>query len=234
MNTAKLNDIIQWDIRAWRKALVYWENQVDWNNVHNALELGAREGGLSLWLSQKGISTICSDYTNAEEGTTPLHAKYNSPLNIKYQDIDATNIPYENHFDVIVFKSIIGGIGKGDNMELQERVFKEIHKALKPGGRLLFAENLTSTILHQKLRARHNKWGGYWRYISLSELKYFLKSFHSSKIKTTGVLGTLGRNEKQKGFLARIDEISMNHITPAKWHYVGYGIAKKNDTANIV
>jgi SAM-dependent methyltransferase len=227
MSTTNLNDIIQWDIRAWGKALNYWENQVDWNNVHSALELGAREGGLSLWLSQKGISTICSDFMDTEERATPLHSKYNSSSNIKYQDIDATNIPYENQFDVIIFKSIIGGIGKGDNLEQQEKVFSEIHKALKPGGKLLFAENLTSTMLHQKLRARHNKWGGYWRYISLTELKHFLNSFDSSTIKTTGVLGTLGRSEKQKGFLSRVDEISMNHITPSKWHYIGYGIAKK-------
>ena len=34
---------------------------------------------------------------------------------IIYQDIDATNIPYENYFDIIVFKSIIGGIGRNNN-----------------------------------------------------------------------------------------------------------------------
>lgn len=227
MNKELLKDTIQWDVRAWQKALAYWENQVDWKNVHNALELGAREGGLSLWLSQKGIATVCSDYVNAEESAQPLHSKHTVSEKITYQDIDATNIPYENHFDVIVFKSIIGGIGKGDNMEMQARVFNEIHKALKPGGMLLFAENLTSTRVHQKLRAKHNKWGGYWRYISLAELNRFLKPFDVAKIKTTGVLGTLGRSEKQKSFLTRVDEISLNHITPSKWHYIGYGVAKK-------
>ncbi len=38
-------DIIQWDIRSWSKALTFWENQVDWNNVENGLELGGHEGG---------------------------------------------------------------------------------------------------------------------------------------------------------------------------------------------
>lgn len=227
MKELELEEIIQWDVRAWKKALNYWEDNVDWSKVNTALELGAREGGLSLWLSKKGIETTCSDYENAEKTALPLHTKHDSELRIHYQDIDATNIPYENHFDVIVFKSIIGGIGKGDNREIQKKVFDEIYKALKPGGTLLFAENLTSTRLHQKLRARHNKWGDYWRYLSLKDLNYFLEKFNSKTVKTTGILGTLGRNEKQKSLLSRIDELSLNHITPSNWKYIGYGIAKK-------
>ena len=230
MNKETLKDVVQWDIRAWKKAIKYWDNNVDWKNVENALELGSREGGLSLWMAQKGVSTVCSDYTNSEKSAAPLHKKYNVSSKITYQDIDATNIPYENHFDIIVFKSIIGGIGKDDNIEIQKKVFEEIYKALKPGGQLLFAENLTSTKLHQEMRYRFNKWGDYWRYISLSELKDFLKPFLSYKIKTTGVLGTFGRTEKQKEILTRIDEVFFNHVFPSKWHYIGFGITKKHDT----
>lgn len=68
---------------------------------------------------------------------------------ITYQDIDATQIPYENEFDIIVFKSIIGGIGRNDNKEIQQLVFNQIYKALKPGGQLLFAENLSASPLHR-------------------------------------------------------------------------------------
>ena len=187
---------------------------------------------MSLWLAQKGISTVCSDYSHTKEKAIPLHSKYNLSSEIDYQDIDATNIPYENHFDLIIFKSIIGGIGKGDNIKIQKRVFEEINTALKPGGILLFAENLTSTRIHKILREIHNKWGDYWRYISLSELEYLLESFNSYEVRTTGVLGTLGRSERQRNFLTRIDEISLNHIAPSKWHYIGYGIAKKNHANN--
>ena len=232
MHKENLKEIIQWDVRAWSKAIAYWEKNIDWQNIHSALDLGAREGGLSLWLAQKGISTLCSDYSNTKEKATPLHSKHSLSSNIDYQDIDATNIPFENHFDLIIFKSIIGGIGKGDNIEIQKRVFDQINKALKPGGVLLFAENLTSTRIHKKLREIHNKWGDYWRYISVSELGYLLKSFSSYEVHTTGVLGTLGRSEKQRNFLTRIDEITLNHIAPSKWHYIGYGIAKKGDFEN--
>ncbi len=144
-------DIIQWDIKSWSKALGYWDSNIDWSKVQNGLELGGRQGGLSLWLALKGKQTICSDLKDTAE---PLHLRYNVTSLIEYQDIDATNIPYENHFDIKVFKSIIGGIGRNYNYEIQQKVFKEIYKALKPGGKLLFAENLIASSVHQKLRKK--------------------------------------------------------------------------------
>ncbi len=32
-------DIIQWDIKTWAKALKYWETETDWSNKALALEL---------------------------------------------------------------------------------------------------------------------------------------------------------------------------------------------------
>ena len=58
MHKDVLRDIVQWDVSSWSKALLYWENNVDWSRIENGLELGGREGGLSLWLSLKGISMI--------------------------------------------------------------------------------------------------------------------------------------------------------------------------------
>jgi hypothetical protein len=60
-------DIIQWDIKSWSKALEYWDNNTDWNNVKNGLELGGREGGLSLWLALKGKETVCSDLKDVKK-----------------------------------------------------------------------------------------------------------------------------------------------------------------------
>lgn len=221
-----ISDIVQWDVKTWSKAIEYWEQSINWSKPIQALELGAREGGLSLWLASKGANVVCSDYQNTEEQAYPLHEKHNLSSKITYQNIDAADIPFENHFDVVVFKSIIGGIGRDDNFEKQLKVFQEIHKSLKPGGKLLFAENLTATSLHRILRKR-NKWSSYWRYISLEELAIFLNNYSSSTIKTTGFLGTFGRNEKQKNLLTSIDELLFNATLPSKSHYVVYGVAKK-------
>src|SRR5690606_26588047 len=133
-----------------------------------------REGGLSLWMALKGKTVVCSDLEDVESTAEPLHTRYKVNNLITYQDIDATNIPYENHFDVIAFKSIIGGIGRNNNPEIQAKVFTEIHKALKPGGKLLFAENLVASPFHQRLRKKFIRCGNSWKYVSLDEVNGFL------------------------------------------------------------
>jgi len=220
-------DILQWDVKSWSKALDYWDNHIEWDKMKIGIELGGRQGGLSLWLALKGKETICSDLKDVEITAAHLHKQHNISSLIKYQDIDATNIPYENFFDLIVFKSIIGGIGHNDNMEQQQKVFDEIYKALKPGGKLLFAENLIASSFHQRLRNKFVNWGSSWRYVSIKEMNGFLKKFSSHKIKTTGVIATFGRNEKQRQYLAIIDELLLNKICPDKWKYIDYGIAEK-------
>ncbi len=220
-------DIIQWDIKSWSEALDYWDSKIDWNKIQNGLELGGRQGGLSLWLALKGKQTVCSDLKDAKNIAEQLHLRHNVSTLVKYQDIDATNIPYENYFDIIVFKSIIGGIGRNNNYEIQKKVFREIYKALKPGGKLLFAENLIASSFHQLLRKRFVNWGSSWRYVSIIEMEEFLNEFSSYDIQTTGVLGTFGRNENQRNALSAIDKIILNKVCPDNWKYIAYGIAEK-------
>ncbi|MDX1651671.1 MAG: methyltransferase domain-containing protein [Brumimicrobium sp.] len=221
------NDILQWDIRSWEKALKYWENNMEWDKVSNALELGSNKGGLSLWLGLKGVNVVCTDLTGVESNAKPLHDRYDVSGKISYQDIDASDLPYESEFDVIIFKSIIGGIGRNDDIDKQRKVFKEIHKALKPGGKLLFAENLIASPMHKTLRKNFVNWGDSWRYVSLDEMNDFLQIFDDYSIKTTGVISTFGRNEKQRNLFSTADRLLLNHISPRKWKYICYGIATK-------
>jgi SAM-dependent methyltransferase len=220
-------DIIQWDVKSWSKALSYWDSKVEWNKIQHSLELGGREGGLSLWLALKGKSVVCSDLKDVQKTAEQLHKRHHVSTWITYQDIDATNIPYEEYFDLIVFKSIIGGIGRNDNYKNQHKVFKEIYKALKPGGKLLFAENLAASSVHRRLRKRFVQWGSSWRYVSLDEMKKFLSDFSCFDIKTTGLLGTFGRTERQRNVLSVVDDLVLNKICPDRWKYICYGIAEK-------
>jgi SAM-dependent methyltransferase len=220
-------DIIQWDVKSWSKALSYWDSKVEWNKIQHSLELGGREGGLSLWLALKGKTVVCSDLKDVQKTAEQLHKRHHVSTWITYQDIDATNIPYEEYFDLIVFKSIIGGIGRNDNYKNQHKVFKEIYKALKPGGKLLFAENLAASAVHRRLRKRFVQWGSSWRYVSLDEMKEFLSDFSYYDIKTTGLLGTFGRTERQRNVLSAVDDLVLNKICPDRWKYICYGIAEK-------
>jgi SAM-dependent methyltransferase len=227
MQKELLKDIVQWDVKTWSKAIDYWDATINWDKVQTCLEIGAREGGLSLWLSLKGKNVVCSDMSSSKDKAEILHQKYKAATTIEYKDIDATQIPYQNYFDVIVFKSVIGGIGRNNNYQLLEQVMREVHKALKPGGKLLFAENSTASAMHRFIRKRNTRWGDYWRYISLDETKALLKPFSSFTIKTTGFLGTFGRTEAQRNLLSSADEVLFNKICPDKWKYVLYGVAEK-------
>ncbi len=138
-------DVLQWDVRNWSEALRFWERSVEWRQVHNCLELGGREGGLSLWLALHGKNVVCSDYEDTRERAREHHQKYQLGANIEYATIDAVSIPYENHFDVIAFKSMLGAVGGGNDKQRQQLAIDQMHKALKPGGFLLFAENMAGS-----------------------------------------------------------------------------------------
>ena len=150
MDNSILKDIIEWDIVNWSKAINYWENNtyLDIKKL-NCLELGSRKGGLSLWLALKGNQVICSDLNSPEEKAKEMHNKYGLANNITYQSINAAKIPFQNEFDIVVFKSILGSICRNGNDKLKKEVIDGIYTSLKPGGKLLFAENLNSSFLHQ-------------------------------------------------------------------------------------
>jgi len=221
------NDILQWDVASWSVVLEYWENKVEWSKINLGLELGARNGGLSLWMSLKGVNVICSDLHNPKVFAEQLHKKYKVNHKITYQSIDATDIPYSHHFDIIVLKSVLGGVGRDNRLDLQAKVFHQIHKALRPGGIFLFAENLRASPLHQWARKNFVKWGKEWRYMSISELKELLNPFLLYDIQVAGVMATFGRTERQRQILSKLDKYLLNHICPNAWKYIAYGMAVK-------
>jgi len=221
-------EILQWDTINWSLPLDFWErNLPEAKGKLICLELGCREGGLSLWLALKGHIVIASDLQDTQTTASPLHRKYQLESQITYRDVNALSIPYENYFDIIIFKSILGGIGRNNNLENQRLVIDQIYKALKPGGRLLFAENGRATMLHEFFRKNFTKWGQSWRYVSVREMEDFLSPFSKVTIKTTGFTGVFGRTEKQKILLGKSDKYFFDKIIPASWKYIIYGVAVK-------
>lgn len=228
MNTL-INEIIEWDVRNWSVSLNYWSNKTSLNLINcTALEIGSRNGGLSLWLAKQGCNVTCSDLNGPSENARHMHKKHGIDHKVQYKDIDATNIPFENEaFDLVVFKSVLGGIGHNKNKEAQNNAIEEIFRVLRPGGELFFAENLVASPLHSILRKYFVKWGDNWRYISIPEIEEFLYPFSHKHYFSTGFLASLGRNEKQRDILGKLDSLCLNKITPSKWKYIIVGHAKK-------
>jgi SAM-dependent methyltransferase len=222
-----LTDFVEWDLANWSPALDFWlqSTSLDVSNVW-VLELGAGLGGLSLWLALKGARVVCSELNGASAEARALHGKYNVQRLITYQAIDATSIPYEGQFDIILFKSVLGDIGRGGRRELQDKAMREIYKSLKPGGELWFAENLTGSALHRFSR-KFIKRGSLWRYVSLEEIGQFLSPFRQHAYHTTGFLGVFGRSGLPRDLLGALDRSLFNHVVPERWRYVVMGTAKK-------
>ena len=221
-----VRDFVIWDTVNWSKAIRFWEKQSQIQGGElNCLELGSNQGGLSLWLRSYNNKVTCSDLQSPEETASAYHHQF-GVSDISYQSIDATDVPYEDVFDIIAFKSMLGGASRGGKDENKRIVLEQIHKALKPGGKLLFAENLEASTMHRFLRKRFIKWGHDWNYLNYQEAKELFNNFSELKFITVGFWGAFGRNETQRRILGRIDQVT-SPIIPPKYRYIIIGIATK-------
>lgn len=222
-----LREIIGWDIVNWSRALPFWSSYTDLQQ-RNAycLELGCgTNSSLTLWLALLGNRMLCTDFGGVSDKIKDTHRRHSVDSMVSYADVDARAIPYRNEFDVVVFKSMLGGI-VGDP-ESARRIVSGIHQALKPGGLLLIVENLKSTRVHQWGRQRCAAGSKGWWYFSRAELEYMLNPFESFEIETFGFLGCFGRSETQRTILGAADRLILDRVIPAGWHYVAAVAARK-------
>jgi ubiquinone/menaquinone biosynthesis C-methylase UbiE len=223
---------IEWDVKTWEKSLLFWEDicRKREQNMSYGLDIGSRHGGLSLFFAQKfGSKLVCSDYGYPSEEAKILHKDYSVSNQIEYADVDCTNIPYlDNTFDFVVFKSVLGAVGRAYNDEGVEKSLSEMYRVLKPGGILLFAENLEGMILHKMARRIFVEWGQTWKYMSVPKMKNVLSGFKTHRLKSTGFLSVFvpNRFETIKNITATIDGLIFNQL-PITWKYVSYGYAIK-------
>jgi SAM-dependent methyltransferase len=223
-----MQDIVGWDVRTWSKAVDFWDARVAAAPpALRCLEIGAGPGGPSLWLALKGHDVVCSNNLTSEHRAAPLHRRHGVYERIEYRDIDATAIPYRDEFDIVVFKSVLGGVDS-DGLVSQRKAIDEMRLSLKPGGRLLFAENLLATPLHRLARrvAWRSREGG-WRFPAYRELNGLLQEFSRLELHTTGVGAMFGVNERYRRSLAAVDEALLNRLVPASWRYIAYGVATR-------
>ncbi len=223
-------DVIGWDVKNWSRALDFWASRTQvGHGGHLCLELGAHLGGLSLWLAMQGNRVICSDLESPEKRARPLHEKYGCQNVIEYQSIDALNIGHGNQFDIVVFKSILGGVARSGKNDLKKKVIDEIYGSLKPGGKLLFVENLEATALHSTIRKRFTAWGGEWNYLKYDEIQDVFGIFERLDYNTRGFLGAFGPTEKTRRWLGAVDSALQKAIPKSK-RYIVYGVAEKTKT----
>lgn len=223
-----ITEIFEWDVTSWSWALPFWESHLGSDlRGRTALEIGSRGGGLSLWLALRGASVVCSDVELPGPAARDRHRQYGVGDRIEYTVLDAAHLEAVDQYDVIAFKSVLGAVGRHDNRERQREAILAMHRALKPGGWLVFAENLVGSPLHAALRRAFVPWGDSWRYVTLGELRQFLHPFTTLDLKAWGFLAALGRTERQRRHLSSLDIALFNRIVPAPWRYIAMAAARK-------
>jgi len=225
---ALLPEIIGWDVVNWSQALAFWGSRVRLPETASCLELGCGvNSSLTLWLAMRGHTVVCSDDGGVPESVRATHRRHGIADRVTYADVDARAIPYKNCFDVIAFKSVLGGVVREAPAAVTPEVMRSVHNALKPGGVLLFAENLTSTPLHHFARQHFMGRRSTWHYFALAQIEQMLSPFRSFEMTTFGFLGCFGRSEAQRRFLGKLDRSLLDKVVPARWHYVAAAIAYK-------
>jgi len=223
MEAVHTREVIGWDVVNWSKCLRVWEPLVSTGPL-DCLEIGCGPGGLSLWLASKGHNVVCSDKVKPGPGVIKFHQSYDLPGNISYEAIDATRNPYSERFDVVVFKSVLPLIWRHSGSEGVCQTIKGLHQSMKPGGRLLFAENLYATKLHMFCRKRLLRRAG--RYVTAAEMRDLMLPFCKCDLTFAGFLGAFGRTEAQRQVLGKLDQLIVP-ILPTHWRYIVIGVAEK-------
>jgi SAM-dependent methyltransferase len=225
-----LNDVVEWDVATWSRAIRYWSDVVRAASPapRKGLELGARNGGVSCYFAREfGCEMACTD-VELSSAAKELHQRHGVSDLITYKVADACNIPWDDDsLDLVVFKSILGVVGARGQSERQAAAMQEIRRVLRPGGILLFAENLRASKLHQLARHWFVPWGRSWNYVSKSELSELLTVFDQVELRSTGFSSAfVPRPESLRSICAAMDNSVLRWV-PDGWNYVGYGHAVK-------
>ena len=220
----KYIETLDWDIPNWSRALTFLDkhkqNKFDGKKV---LEIGANNGGLSIWAALNGAQVICSDI----DGPSELAKKRFNQLkltNVEFEHLDVLNLVFKNEFDFILFKSVIGGIGRKNCIEKQLLAMKKINQALIPNGECLFIENMRGAWFHHYLRHRYGAGKIDWHYPTLKEFGEFSKLFNKVSYRTFGYIG--GSDFPLKNIRSKLD-IYLEKIIHPSSHYIYAGVYQK-------
>ena len=233
-------DIIEWDISNWTRAIEFWDGYSGdlLAEIRNAgetpkvLDIGAKNGGMSLYWALKGCDVLWTDLLDdGLESAKQLHEKYNVSDRISYETMNSLEIPYENQFDIVCFKSVWGAVySAAGGEEAARRMVDQICKALKPGGCLFFAENLAGNNMHQFLRKKLSRWWNVWHYFTLDEIFRYLGGFEILGYDTFGVVGVFGRVSFLNRLFGAIDR-AIDHKIPEKNRYIISAVCQKPENS---
>ena len=225
MEESFLRDVFEWDAPNWSKSLDIWEPYFNSKTSLNCLEVGSHLGGISLLLAKHGHKITCSDLISPSGTASRLHQKYSLQNKIKYAAVDIKNMNMKDEFDIIIFKSVIGGVARNYDIDLARKISTNLKGALKPGGVVLFAENCSGSLLH-RLGRKYLRKRATWSYFSANQFKEIFSNFESFQYDTFGFWSAFSVGKLSNLILSKLDKFTSS-IIPKSKKYIIFGVAKK-------
>ncbi len=154
---------------------------------HNVLDAGCGIGGSSIFLA-KQVGCTCIGITLSKrqvKTATAMAAKNKVDHLVRFEQTNYLNTGFNNEsFDIIW---AIESFGSSPN---KDQFFKEMHRILKPGGKILFADTfkpLTKSIANNKeMQTMLNGWA-ITDILSIEELETMAMNNHFAKEKIVNV-----------------------------------------------
>jgi len=225
-----LKDFVGWDVPTWSAAIEYWDRLLAAHpkrEHERGLELGAHYGGLSLYLAaRRGVTMVCTDLKSPEHWARPQHEAFGMDRLIVWEPANALELGYQDaSFDFVIFKSLLGEIGTTDKRDNKRLMVAEVLRVLKPGGVVLFAENMVASPVHVLARSAFRGWGKNWGYTTIPEMRELFAEFTELHYETTGFLVAFAPS-RLKPLVREIDR-RLDLLLPENSRYVIYGSAVK-------
>ncbi len=144
-----------WKVASWSRLFkemsLMIENKATDRRV---LEIGANNGELSLYFSMLGCQVMCSDINATYVvRARQLHGTWGQ--HCAYFAADMRVLPLRSgSFDLVIMKSVLGGIYSRDGRDTACGSLTEIHRVLRKGGYCILLEQLEGDPLSRWFRSK--------------------------------------------------------------------------------
>jgi SAM-dependent methyltransferase len=178
----------------------------------------------TLALASLGISLGRGGMSGGGGWARPQHEAFGLEGRIVWEAANALALPYPDaSFDFVIFKSLLGQIGTTDKLNNKRLMLAEVLRVLKPGGVVLFAENMVASPVHVLARSAFRGWGKKWGYTTVPEMRELFTAFAELHYETTGFLVAFAP-ARLKPVVREIDR-RLDSFLPENSRYVIYGSA---------